>query len=276
MSQTSSVSKLSPYVGVEVHGRVQDFCNPDGKAFLYDLFLDRHLLLFRGQDLTGDEQVKFAEMFGPVSRRGDHMEQSKTAFSHISNTRADGILSDGELYFHADHCFYEHPLKAICLYAIEVPAQGGDTVFSDAGEAVARLPKALREKAGQLTGLHLYDYAGDYNHRMLEENTSSKAPRHEHPVIWPHPETRKPILFVNQISTARINGLSREEGDALLKELGGYIENPELIYEHKWTPGDLLIWDNRALQHARKDFDRSQKRTIRRVPLAESLTSSQH
>jgi taurine dioxygenase len=260
---------LSTFVGERIDARVQGLMDVEGRKFLYDLFLERHMLLFRNQTLSGEEQMAFASIFGPVSERGDREKKTSGGYWMISNNRKDGILSDGELFFHADHCFYEDPLKAICLYAIEVPAEGGDTLFADAAEAVRRMPEPLREKVGDMTSLHLYDYAGDYNNRMSEDNTSSDAPRYEHPILWPHPETGKDVLLVNTISTARINGVTSEEGDALLKELTGYVDNPELIYRHQWQPGDLVIWDNRALQHARMNFDRSMKRTIRRVPIAE-------
>lgn len=265
---TPKTIALSEFVGVEVPGRVQDFMNDQGKGILYKLFLEHRVLLFRNQDLDGDEQVQFAEMFGDVSRR-DYMAKAAGGFAHISNNRADGILSNGELFFHADHCFYPDPLKAICLYAIEVPESGGETKFADASQALKRMPAELRQRIEGRTGLHLYDYAGDYGNRMLEENTSADAPRHEHPIIWSHPETGQEILLVNKISTAKINGLPREEGDELLDELASYVDNEELIYCHNWRPGDLLIWDNRALQHARMNFDPAQKRTIRRVPLVE-------
>lgn len=265
---TPNTIALSKFVGVEVQGRAQDFMHEEGKKVLYDLFLKERVLLFRNQELDAEEQVQFAKMFGDVSRR-DYMTKAEGGFAHISNSRPDGILSNGELLFHADHCFYLDPLKAICLYGIEVPATGGETRFSDPSEALNRMPAALRQRIEGMTGLHLYDYAGDYSNRMLEENTSPDAPRHEHPVVWRHPETGRDVLLVNEISTAKIMGLSTEEGDALLKELTSYIDDDELIYTHKWRSGDLLIWDNRALQHARSDFDSSQKRTIRRVPLVE-------
>src|SRR3546814_20562341 len=150
--------------------------NDQGKGILYKLFLEHRVLLFRNQDLDGDEQVQFAEMFGDVSRR-DYMAKAAGGFAHISNNRADGILSNGELFFHADHCFYPDPLKAICLYAIEVPESGGETKFADASQALKRVPAELRQRIEGRTGLHLYDYAGDYGNRLLEENTSADAPR---------------------------------------------------------------------------------------------------
>src|SRR3546814_770704 len=105
---------LSEFVGVEVPGRVQDFMNDQGKGILYKLFLEHRVLLFRNQDLDGDEQVQFAEMFGDVSRR-DYMAKAAGGFAHISNNRADGILSNGELFFHADHCFFPDSLNEIFL-----------------------------------------------------------------------------------------------------------------------------------------------------------------
>ena len=52
----------------------------------------------------------------------------------------------------------------------------------------------------------------------------------------------------------RIVGLTGEESLALANELAGYIKRPEIVYEHAWQAGDLAVWDNLALQHARDDL----------------------
>jgi taurine dioxygenase len=89
------------------------------------------------------------------------------------------------------------------------------------------------------------------------------------PVVWPHPQSGAPILFVSRLIAESIIGLSREDSETLLEELFAYIEDPSYAYVHKWCDGDVLVWDNRQLQHARRRFDPAEPRTLRRVPIAE-------
>lgn len=278
MQTLLNAKPLSRYVGSEIAGRAQDFTGGEAGKAIYQLFLERGLLVFRDQQLSPEEQVAFCKQLGPVSHRGLNMKKG-VDIAHVSNNRPDGVLGFGEMQFHADHCFYQWPLKALSLYAIEVPGEGGDTLFSHAGEAYDRLPAATKERIAGLEGLHLYDfsgngvanYSGNYNGRFQEDKVNPETSvRWRHPLVWSHPETGRKLIFVNRTSTARIYDVPHEEGEAILGELTGHVDDPELIYRHKWRVGDFLVWDNRILQHARTDFDGKLPRTMRRVPIAEN------
>lgn len=273
---------LSEFVGSEIEGRVQDHIGGEAGKEIYRLFLERGLLVFRNQDLPPEDQVAFCKQFGPVSHRGLNMKKG-VDIAHVSNNRPDGVLGFGEMHFHADHCFYQWPLKSLSLYAIEVPPTGGDTLFAHAGAAYDRLPEATKRRIEKLEGLHLYDfsgngvanYSGNYNGRFTEEAVNPETSvRWRHPLVWAHPETGRKIIFVNKTSTARIYDVSHEEGEALLDELAGYVSDPAYVYRHQWRVGDLLVWDNRILQHARTDFDGTAPRTMRRVPIAENCPAA--
>jgi len=260
---------LSPALGVEITGL--DLARPfdeEVAAALRRAYAAHRLLLLRGQDLDQAAQLRFATLFGPVSHRGAFMKEADA--SHVSNARPDGILGSGVLAFHSDHTFFRHPLKAICLHAIEVPSSGGDTLFADVLAAWDHLPAALKARIADLSSLQLFDYGGDYNRRTLEADAPADAPRCWHPLVRVDGDSGRKALFAHMHTTAAISGLADDEADALMEELAGFIADPAIGYRHVWQPGDVLLWNNIALQHARTDFDPLQRRTLRRIPIAVS------
>ena len=86
-----------------------------------------------------------------------------------------------------------------------------------------------------------------------------------HPVIRTHPETGRKAIYVNRLMTMRIEGLERDESDEILNYLFDHIEKPEFVYEHRWSVGELMMWDNRCSVHARTYFSPEKRRMMRRV-----------
>lgn len=263
-----TLSPLSPALGVEVAGvNLAPPIDGETAAALRGAFREHHLLLLRGQEIDGDAQIRFATLFGPVSHRGAFMKGRD--FTHVSNVREDGILGSGVLRFHSDHTFFRHPLRAICLYAIEIPPSGGDTLFANAAAAYANLPDRLRRRIACRRSLQLFDYGGDYNRRVLERDAAPDAPRCWHPLTLEDGAGRT-VLFMHALTTAAVDGLSDAETGALIEELVAYIADPAVGYRHVWRPGDVIVWNNITLQHARTDFGARVRRTLRRVPIAVS------
>jgi alpha-ketoglutarate-dependent taurine dioxygenase len=264
---------LSPALGIEVRGvDLRWPAAPDLADAIVETWRRHHLLLFRDQVLETEHQVRFARMFGPISHRGAYMKDRDA--SYVSNARPDGILGDGILNFHSDHTFFRHPLRAIALYAIEVPAEGGDTLFANAIQALRNLPGALRARIRGLRSLQLFDYRGDYNKRSRIEDAAPGSPRTWHPLVLCDPTTGEDVLFVHDHTTAAIEGLGDSESEALVAELMPYIADPAIGYRHVWRPGDLVVWNNIALQHARTPFPSTARRTLRRTPIAVSRAES--
>ncbi|MBL8671051.1 MAG: TauD/TfdA family dioxygenase [Alphaproteobacteria bacterium] len=267
-----TIEPLCQALGAEVRGvDLRRPLDPATVKALYRAFNERYLLLFRGQQLEAEDQVRFAELFGPVAMRAPAMQKTGQKFLFVSNAREGGVLGDGELHFHQDNTFFEVPLKAVCLYAIEVPSAGGDTQFSNCGLAYDRAPQAFKDRIAGLHSLQMFDYDGDYNSRPDESASGPNVRKAVQPLVWQHPETGRKVLFCSYLTAARIVELDKAKGDALLDEIVRHLSDPALMYRHRWTPGDLIIWDNRALQHARTTFDPKERRTLRRVPVAEDF-----
>lgn len=260
-----SFRRVSEPLGVEVDFDLSQTLSDEVVGEIRELFDRHHLLLFRNQTFSDAQQVAFSKLFGPISRRSPAMRDKDTVM--VSNSVPGGVLGSGELLFHSDNTFFQHPLRAIGLYAIELPDEGGDTLFANCFAVYESLPQDLKDQLEELTSLQLFDYNGEYNNRSSLDAAPPDAPRAVHPLVWTDPKTGRKSLFFSEHTTARINELTEAEELALFERLRSAISDPRFGYRHKWRVGDFVFWDNIALQHARTDFDAKQARTLRRTPV---------
>ena len=227
---------------------------------------DHQLLLVRDQDIDLDQQRRFVRWFGSLSSAGSVESRGGDADTmYIANTREDGVAREGALLKHQDHCFYPEILPGICLYAEEASAEAGETIFASALRAYERLPTKLRERIAGLHARHVYDYTNDYGNRRFRIAQSPEAPTATHPIALEHPRTGRTALFVNELMTDSIVELEADEGEALLQELLEYLDDPAVGHRHRWRKGDVLLWDNFALQHGRTPFPEGARRCLRRL-----------
>lgn len=242
--------------------------NDETLAELHALHDEHHLLLFRNQKLSAETQVRFSKSFGPISQRNPTMKGKETV--NVSNKDPNGVLGTGELLFHSDNTFYRTPLKAIGLYGVEIPPEGGDTLFSNCEKVYEALPEDLRRRLDGLTSYQVFDFtSSDFNKRLTLDKAPPEAQRAIHPLVWENPVTGRRALFFSEHTTAKINELNDDEEAELFATLRAAISDPRFTYRHKWRQGDFVFWDNIVLQHARTDFDATQTRTLRRTPILE-------
>jgi taurine dioxygenase len=228
------------------------------------------VILVRDQDLDEEDQVRFAERFGPPAViHTKQFVRNHPAVMLISNIREDGkpigALPDGEMQFHTDQCHQERPAMASMLYAIEVPSVGGNTLFANGYAAYETLPAEMKRRIEGKKALNAYDYEGAATRRSTR--LADGVPSYAHPVVRTHPATGRKALYVNRLMTVRIEGMPPQESDQILDFLFDHQERRELIYEHVWQRGDLLMWDNRCTLHARTDFHPDERRLMRRVTI---------
>jgi taurine dioxygenase len=266
-----AVRPLSPALGAEIVG-VDLGQETDGRTFalIRDAWHGHLVILLRDQELSEDDQVRFAEKFGPPAViHTRQFVRNHPAVMLISNIREDGkpigALPDGEMHFHTDQCHQERPAMASMLYAIEVPRAGGNTLFANGYKAYETLPDALKLRIAGRKALNAYDY--DTAATKRGTRLADGVPSYVHPVVRTHPATGRKALYVNRLMTVRIEGLPSDESDALLETLFAHQERREFVYEHVWRPGDLLMWDNRCTLHARTDFSPDERRLMRRVTI---------
>ena len=229
-------------------------------------WLEHALVLVRGQDLDVDDHKRFVEWFGPISTAG-YAAASDRAEKYISNTRAEGVAREGSLLKHQDFCFYDSLLPGLSLYAEEVPTSGGATIFASTQLAYERLPDDLKQRISGLHARHVYDYGNDHGTQRFRIAAAPQAPTATHPMVLNHPATDRPLLFVNELMTDSVVELTDHESEDLLHELWSYLDDPAVHYEHQWEVGDLIVWDNLALQHGRRDFLAGERRSLRRFQI---------
>ena len=269
-SDSFGLRQLSPALGAEILGI--DLRDPIDDA-LKQNFLDawhRHLvLLLRDQVLDEDAQVRFAETFGTLAKTtsGRAFSVKHPSVMLVSNIREDGkpigALPDGEMHFHTDQCHQATPAKATMLYAIEIPRTGGNTLFANAYTAYETLPEDIRQRIAGRRALNAYTADTMLRSANYDDAKSSCW----HPVVRTHPATGRKALYVNRLMTREIEGLPRQESDAILQKLFDHQEQPKFVYEHVWRVGDIVMWDNRCTLHARSDFSAGERRLLRRVTI---------
>jgi taurine dioxygenase len=267
-----SVERLSPAIGARVSGvDLRAGLDDATMTGIREAWLENFVIVVPGQELSGDDQIAFTEWFGPRQevRTVKVVDEGPQNFMYVANKKVDGmdgVLPDGEMQFHTDQCYYETPSRATILFALEIPAEGGNTKFANAYRAYDSLDDAMKSRLQGLKALNVYDY--DANATVKTNESAADAPRYAHPVVIRHPETGREVLYINRLMTDYIVGMDRAESDALLEELFQVLEDPAHCYEHVWTPGDLVMWDNMCTLHARTWFDPSQSRVLRRTTVA--------
>jgi taurine dioxygenase len=268
----TEIIPITDTIGAEVRG--VDLARPVAPEIAAELQKAWHehvLLLFRDQDLT-DGHLKastgwlgsMSEITMPTDRRGDD-DLSLALVSNILDEAGEpiGALGDGDMWFHHDNSFTAEPDKATFLYAVELPSDGGNTLFGNGYLAWDALPEPLRRRIAGRRVLQVYDYTV---REKPDVNNLDGVPHYWQPAVVIHPVTGRKALYVDRLMSAAIEGLSREGSDALLNELFPYIERTD--YEHVWRLGDFVIWDNRCSVHARTDFPPDQRRLLKRGKVA--------
>lgn len=247
------------------------------------------VLVFPDQPITAEQQVRFAESFGPLdtglqtkilNKVQERLKNS--AITDISNVNSDGevakrtekmaLLNIGNMFWHTDASYEHHPYRYSILAAQSVASWGGQTEFADLRDAYDALDDRTKALIADKT-------ATFYSHNtrdLLGFNDSEEDRTAYPPVRWPlvrtHPGSGRKVLWVDSKVTA-ISGLSIPEGRALVHELIEHIGQRERVYGHSWTPGDVVMWDNRSVLHRGRRFDLSERREMRRVSTVDDSSS---
>ncbi len=271
------VKPLSPALGAEVVGvDLRKDLQEETVAEIVDAWHRHLVLLFREQSLSEDDQIRFAQHFGvlqkrtrpPEARNEDAFIQHPEFTMLVSNIRENGkligSLPDGEMHFHSDQCYLERPAKGTFLYAMEVPSEGGDTLFLNMYDAYDKLPAELKARVDGRKALNAYLYDSTTRNMNGSKLDMTAHPHYVQPVVRTHPDTHRKALYVNRLMTWSIEGMDETEGGALLDQLFSHIEQDRFIYAHRWSVGDLVLWDNRCTLHARTDFSDKERRMLRR------------
>ena len=273
--------KLSAGFGVEVHG--VDLSQPlPASAFqdLWNLFFENQVLAVKSQNLKAKEFLAFANCFGrPEPHVIDQFHHPEHAdiliLSNVTKNGQPTGLADAGTYFHTDYSYLDVPARATMLYSIQVPKQGGDTLFVNQYAAYDELPAGLKARIGNLVALHHYGNRDDQDKgsrtvaSVLSDEQEKKVAWVKHRVARPHPVTGRTALYSVSGSSFGIEGMPRNEALALLDELKAHATQEKYQLRLKYGVGDLVIWDNASLLHSATLTDPEDPRTLWRITVKE-------
>jgi len=273
------IKRIGEALGAEVSG--VDASKPvsaDTFAAIRKAWLDNLVIRFRGQKLTDPQMLEFSRLFGELDPPGPNPYGKAFLPRHpemnvISNVKEDGVpiggLGDGEAIWHSDMTYVDTPPSAALLYALELPAEGGDTYWANMYLAYEALPADMKKRIEGLKAIHdaTYNSAGIKRKGYDDVTDPRRAPGAHHGLVRRHPETGRKCLFLGRRRNSYIVGLPLEESEALLDALWAHATQPRFAFCQQWQVGDLMIWDNRCTLHRRDPFDPNARRVMHRTQI---------
>jgi taurine dioxygenase len=265
-------------LGAEVGGVDLRRLDQEVFATIRRAWLEHQVLLIRDQQISDDDLIAFSQRFGdldeaPVQETGRRFVAGRPEIYIVSNVVEDGVaigsLGSGEAVWHTDMSYLADPPKASVLYALEVPAVGGDTSFCTMHGAWNALPAPLQRRIEGLRVKHdgTYNSGGYVRDGVTPSDDPHLSPGALHPLVCTHPETGRRGLYLGRRRHAFIEGVPRAESDALLDQIWAIATGTTLTWTHRWRVGDLVMWDNRSTMHRRTAFDATSRRVMHRTQI---------
>jgi len=248
-------------------------------AAIRQALLDHSILVFRDQKLSNAEHVRFSQKFGPseIHSVKQYLLPEFPEIIALANRGEKGTkpIANGGAYWHSDITYKAKPPMASILYGLEVPPEGGDTLFCDMYAAYDALPDRMKARLEGMKAEHSYlerfkqmrardDGFQEDAFELSAEQKAELAPA-THPIVRTHPETGRKALFVNAGFTLRAIGVGADDEITLIDELNAHAGQDRFVYRHNWRAGDVVFWDNRCTMHRATDYDRSYSRRMHRT-----------
>lgn len=279
---------LTQHVGAEVLDF--DLTRPVDSNTLKEvesIFHDRGVLVFKNQSITEEQHIHFSRHFGELEIHvlKQHLLPGHPEILIVSNIENDGKpvgVKDAGQYWHTDLSYISRPSRCSILHAREIPvADGertyGDTCFVNTAAAFEALEPEMKTRLMNLKAIHHYEarykklQKGNGQRPNLTEEQKQSVPPIVHPIIRTHPVTGRKCIYVNEGFTVEIVGMPTDESDSLLRYLFAHCTQDKFMYRHKWSVGDVLMWDNCMTQHlAIADYRLPQRRLLYRTTVSGS------
>jgi taurine dioxygenase len=249
-TRSFSLHPLTPAIGAEIHGvDLSQPIEPPLFQAIRDALTEHLVIFFRDQDLSIERQVAFGRMFGDLVVHPNDPGLAGHPEVMIIHADASSKRVAGERWHSDVSCEAEPPMGSI-LRLHTVPPHGGDTLFASMTAAYEALSGPMQAWLATLTAEHDgAPYYRSVNARIGRDDTGRSYPRAVHPVVRTHPVNGRRAIFVNEVFTTRIEGLSRDESDAVLAFLFRHVQRPEFQCRFRWAPQSIAFWDNRCTQH---------------------------
>ena len=274
--ETIAVKRISGALGAEISGiDLSQKLDDQSIGEIRKALVENQVVFFRDQRLTPDQHLAFGRRFGELQIHEFVAGKEDNAEILEVRKEADETRNFGGGW-HTDVSYLERPSLGSVLYAQEVPAVGGDTLFASQYLAYDTLSDGMKEMLDGMTAIHsarrpyglnaMSRYAaGERSMKYLySENAHGEV---EHPVIRTHVETERKCLYVNGTFTIRFKDMSEEESAPLLNYLYQHAVRPEFTCRFRWEKGSIAFWDNRCVQHNAINDYHGERRVMHRVTI---------
>ncbi|MFT5390953.1 MAG: taurine dioxygenase [Gammaproteobacteria bacterium] len=280
---TIHFEKLSEHVGAEVQGiDIRRAISDVDRQALSSALLEHGMLLIRNQMLGPQQLVDFGHQWGelkPHVQKKFHVPGYPVLVYNI-NVDREGMFDDGAARrgvhettkenWHSDQSYDAVPSRATIVTAVELPQEGGSTVFKNTYLAYETMPAELKSRIDGKRGVFGYVAGRKHPSRGHLNATAAAADTVTHPIARTVPMTQRKCVYVNAICCSGVADMAPDDGAALLDDVYRWLDRPEYTYEHKWRLGDTIIWDNRGgtFHTGKLDYPLWQRRIMYRTTVA--------
>ncbi|HEX3413660.1 MAG TPA: TauD/TfdA family dioxygenase [Stellaceae bacterium] len=277
------VFPLHPTLGAEV--REVDLTRaltPEIFAEIEAAFNLHGILVFPEQRVTDEQQLAFSQLFGPLEVNPNYAGAKmrlRPDIADISNLDAEGrvlarddrrnLFNLGNQLWHTDSSFKRIPAKCSLLSARELPSSGGETEFADLRAAWDALPEARKRLLDGLVVEHsIFRSRSQIGFADFNDEIFKQLPPVPQALVRHHPASGRTSLYLAS-HASHIIGWPVEEGRALIEAMIAFSTQPQFVYQHRWTVGDLVVWDNRCTMHCGRSYDDTQRRVLHRTTVSD-------
>jgi taurine dioxygenase len=271
------IRQVGPKVGVEISDIDLRTMTDDDFNRIYQAWLGHNVMVVKDQELTMEQFLGYSRRFGNVtphpSKSTRHPEVPEITVLGVNKFKADGSL-DMAVYrrgaedWHTDGAYDDIPFKATQLYSLAIPDRGGNTHFASGYAAYDAMPQRLRDRLDGVRGA--FTYGGRSGRQALLNPEDRDKAAAMHLIIRTHDETGRKSLYMDPGKILYVEGAEKAESDDLIDELTRLMIQPDAEYTHKWSVGDVVIWDNRCSYHkAAGDYPPDQDRIHWRTSIKE-------
>lgn len=275
-----SVERINDTFVGEVDGVNLSDDHSDGEIGDIRSALMKHgILVFHGQNMSNQQHVRFSQKFGPseIHTVKQYLLEGFPEIIALANRGDKGTkpIANGGAYWHSDITYKVRPPMGSILYALEIPPEGGDTLYCDMAGAYDALSDEMKDRIDGLKAVHSYlprfmasrkmDKGFQKDGFVLSEEQKAELAEVVHPIVRTHPENGRKALFINEGFTVRVEDMDENDGKALLSELSAHATSDRFIYAHKWSVGDVVFWDNRVTMHKATEYDSQYARRMHRT-----------
>src|SRR3974390_782464 len=261
----AEIIDLSPRIGSEIQTDVETLLRGKLSGEIRALLEQRGVIAFRKINLTDEQQVAFTKTLGTIVEEGQG-NVTKITMDPTENDKAEYLR--GAFFWHIDGTMQDVPVFASIMSARRLSAVGGDTEFCNTYAAYDDLPEQEKIEFDKIRVVHALEAPQRFVYPEPTYEMLQGGPRYadnELPLVWKHRSGRKSLVIGSTAS--HVVGMDRRASAALLCRLREWATQPQFVYRHRWTIGDLVIWDNTGTMHRALAYPLDSGRMMHRTKL---------